>query len=199
MKKLFSVLLLLSLLLSLCTAHAYAAEANLLTNGGFEKVNAAGEPDDWYTTAYRTQEGYTRFEITTEKAHSGTHSAKITNANLNDARYVCSVPVKPERMYRVSGYILVDGMEDSGNGANLAVEGVYSFSECVYDTQGQWKYVEWYGETKEGQTEIQLGVRIGGYGAESQGIAYFDDIAVEDVQTLPDGANRIPVVYAGGQ
>jgi len=187
MKKILSGLLIILTLLSLFAGFAAAEGTNLVTNGGFETVNASGEPNGWYTSAYRTQEGYTRFEITNEKAHSGTYSAKITNANSNDARYVYSLAVKPESMYKFSGYILVDTMEDSGNGANLAIEDVYSFSETVYDTQGKWKYVEWYGETGEGQTEVLLDVRIGGYGAESQGIAYFDDVSVEDVSALPTG------------
>ncbi|MDD3212526.1 MAG: phospholipid carrier-dependent glycosyltransferase [Eubacteriales bacterium] len=187
MKKLLCGLLLMAAVLCLFGGFALGEGENLLANGGFEKINSAGEPDGWYTSAYRTQEGFTRFEITDEKAYSGKYSAKITNANVNDARYVCAVNVKPETMYRVSGYILVDDMEDSGNGANLAIEDVYAFSECLFDTQGEWQYVEWYGETGEDQTQIQLDVRIGGYGAESQGIAYFDDITVEQVDTLPTG------------
>jgi Gpi18-like mannosyltransferase len=187
MKKWITGFLLAILLSSLFSGFALADGANLLANGGFENVGTAGEPDGWYTNAYRTQEGFTRFEVTTEKAHSGQYSAKITNANLNDARYSCTISVKPETMYRVSGYILVDTMEDSGNGANFAIEDVPSYSECVYDTQGEWKYVEWYGETDAGQNEIQLDVRVGGYGAESQGAAYFDDISVQQVDSLPDG------------
>ena len=187
MKKLLSGLLVLLTLLSLSIGCAAAEDTNLVVNGGFEKVNPSGEPDGWYTSAYRTQEGYTRFEVTSGKAHSGAYSAKITNANTNDARYVYSLAVKPESMYKFSGYILVDSMGDFGNGANLAIEDVYSFSETVFDTQGQWKYVEWYGETGEGQTEVLLDVRVGGYGAESQGIAYFDDVSVEEVATLPTG------------
>ena len=90
-------------------------------------------------------------------------------------------------MYRFSGYLWVETMEQGGNGANLAVEDVYAFSERVFDTQSQWKYVEWYGETGENQHDLQLGARIGGYGAESQGTAYFDDLSVVKVDTLPDG------------
>ena len=122
-----------------------------------------------------------------EQAHSGSYSAKIINANLNDARYVTVVKVEPESMYRVSGYILVKEMDDVGNGANFGLEEIYAASESVFSTNGEWQYVEWYGETDTGQTQIELGVRVGGFGAESKGTAYFDDIQVEKVQTLPDG------------
>lgn len=178
---------LLAIMLSTGAALALAEETNLLTNGGFETRSATGEAEGWYTSAYRTQEGYTRFEITADKAHTGQYSAKITNANENDARYVRTVPVQPETLYRVSGYILVETMELKGNGANIALEEVFAFSDKVFDTQGQWRYVEWYGETGEGQRDVQLGIRIGGYGSESQGTAYFDDITVTPVETLPSG------------
>ncbi len=186
-QKVLSGLLFLLLLVGLCAGFASADGDNLLNNGGFELVGTSGEPSDWYTVAYRTQEGYSRLQVTTERAHSGQYSAKITNANDNDARYACTVQVKPETLYCVSGYLLVDSMEDYGNGANLAVEDVYAFSEGLFDTGGEWQYVEWYGQTKAGQTEIQLDVRIGGYGAESQGTAYFDDISIQQVDALPAG------------
>ena len=182
MKKLLFGFLIAFLLLGT----AWADGDNLLQNGGFEDISASGLPDGWYTVSYRDADSNTLFEITDEEAHSGTHSAKIVNANLNDARYVTLVNVEPESMYRVSGYILVKGMEDVGNGANFALESIYSASESVFDTDGQWQYVEWYGETDSNQAQIELGVRVGGFGAESKGTAYFDDIKVEKVQTLPD-------------
>lgn len=182
MKKLLFGLLIAVLLFGTACADG----DNLLANGGFEEINSSGMPDDWYTVSYREASSNTLFEITDDEAHSGTYSAKIVNANLNDARYVTIVKVEPESMYRVSGYILVKEMGDAGNGANFALEGLYATSESVFDTEGEWKYVEWYGETNTDQTEIELGIRVGGYSAESEGIAYFDDITVEKVQTLPD-------------
>ncbi len=164
---------------------ACADESNVLQNGGFENVGASGVPDGWYTVSYRDTASNTLFSVSDEEAHSGTYSAKIVNANLNDARFVTVVSVEPESMYRVSGYILVKEMDDVGNGANFALEEIYAASESVFDSDGEWQYVEWYGETDTDQTQIELGVRVGGFGAESKGTAYFDDITVEKVSTLP--------------
>ncbi len=183
MKKLFFGLLIVLLLLSCASADGN----NLLANGGFEKVDASGMPEDWRTVSYLDISSNTLFEITEEEAHSGTYSARIVNANLNDARYVTTIQVEPESVYRVSGYILVKDMESGGNGANFALEDQYAASESVFDTHGEWQYVEWYGETDTDQTEVELGVRVGGYSAESKGTAYFDDISVEKVQEVPDG------------
>lgn len=185
MKRICAFLCLALTLLACLTATA--EEANLLANGGFEALDASGDPVDWYPTAYRTQEGYSRIAVTSEKAHSGQYSAVVENASANDARYTCTVSVEPSSLYRLSAYVLVESMEDTGNGANLGIEDIYSYSDCLFDTDGQWQYLEWYGETGEDQHELTFGVRVGGYGAESTGKAYFDDVVLEKVDSLPTG------------
>ena len=168
------------------SAFALAAE-NLVPNGGFETLSSADVPEGWLGSAYRNQAGYSRMTVTNEKAHSGSYSALIENTSSNDARFITTVSVEPESLYRLSGYVLVEHMEDTGNGANLAVEGIYSFSDGLFDTTGNWAYLEWYGETGEEQDELTFGVRVGGYSAESVGKAYFDDIVLEKVDALPEG------------
>ena len=185
MKRICAFLCLALTLLACLTATA--EEANLLANGGFETVDASGNPEGWYPVAYRTQEGYSRIAVTSEKAHSGQYSAVVENASANDARYTCTVSVEPSSLYRLSAYVLVESMEDTGNGANLGIEDIYSYSDCLFDTDGQWQYLEWYGETGEDQHELTFGVRVGGYGAESTGKAYFDDVVLEKVDSLPTG------------
>lgn len=184
MKRAIAVLLSFLLVLS-AWALCLAETKNLLANGSFEQLDGSGNPIDWYANAYRGQAGYSRIAVTDAKAHSGRYSAMIENASSNDARFICTADVKPQALYRLSGYILVDHMEDVGNGANLALEGIYAFSDCLFDTAGEWQYVEWYGETGPEQTELTFGVRVGGYSAESVGKAYFDDIALEEVNALP--------------
>ena len=65
---------------------ALAEGDNLLANGGFETLDNAGSPAGWYTSAYRTQEGYSRIAITSEKAHSGQYSAVVENASRANRR-----------------------------------------------------------------------------------------------------------------
>ncbi|NLV59570.1 MAG: phospholipid carrier-dependent glycosyltransferase [Clostridiales bacterium] len=181
---------LLVLLLALLPGLRSIGEAypNLVPNGSFEEIDDQQKPVDWFAYAYRAQAGYSRMVVTDEKAHSGQFSALVENANANDARFVCTLAVEPERLYRFSGYILVETMGDQGKGANLALEELYASSQGLFDTQGQWQYVEWYGETGPGQRLVEIGVRVGGYGAESIGKAYFDDIVVQEVNSLPEEA-----------
>ena len=184
MKRLLALVLIV--LLSAVPFGASLAE-NFLPNGGFEQIEENGRPTGWYETAYRDQAGYSRICASQDQAHSGRYSVLVENASANDARMTCTVSVEPESLYRLSGYVLVETMEDTGNGANFAVEGLYSASEGLFDTDGQWQYLEWYGETGEDQTEVTIGVRVGGYSAESTGKAYFDDLSLERVDELPDG------------
>ena len=187
MKRLFTAGIALFLCMLLLLGGCVAEGSNLLSNGGFEERTSDGGAAGWSYTAYRTQPGCTYYEITDERAHSGTYSAMIDNVSANDARYIATVQVEPESLYRISGYVWVDTMEDYGGGANFALEDIYAASEGLYQPTREWQYLEWYGETGENQTEMRLGVRVGGYSAESVGRAFFDDLSVEKVNATPDG------------
>ena len=161
---------------------------SVVTHGvGQDDDNSKGDAEGWYENAYYDEVGYSQLSITSEKAHSGQYSALVENASSNDARFVCTVAVKPNTTYKLSGYVFVESMEPGGNGANLAVEDLYAFSDCLFDTTGEWQYVEWYGQTGFDQKSVTIGVRVGGYGAESIGKAYFDDISLEKVDKVPQG------------
>ena len=100
---------------------------NLLMNGDF-----SADMEDWYTDAYITMPGYTDYSVTDGVA-------TITNHALNDARFVQEVAVQPDSLYCLRGYIRADASD--GLGANLSISGIYVFSECVYDTEGEWQEV----------------------------------------------------------
>ncbi|MGN1020462.1 MAG: phospholipid carrier-dependent glycosyltransferase, partial [Aristaeellaceae bacterium] len=172
------------MLAGLCPALAEEAGDNLLYNGSFEYLDEDGMPDGWYTDAYVRQEGFTLYAMDGD-ARTGDYAAEVNNIGMNDARFAQSVQVKPETLYCLSGWIRADGILDSGRGANLSIEGVYVFSEGVYDTQGEWQYVELYGETGEDQYDVTVFARVGGYSGESQGKAAFDDLSLVEVDAVP--------------
>ena len=174
----------LALTLLMCLTAA-AEEANLIANGGFETLDASGNPKGWYPTAYRTQEGYSRIAITSEKAHSGQYSAVVENASANDARYTCTVSVDKNSYYRISCAVKTADVY-GGAGANISIDGSLAASDGVYG-QTDWQTIELIGKTGKDQTELTVCVRVGGYGAESTGKAYFDDVRLEKVDALPSG------------
>ena len=159
---------------------------NLLYNGDFE---IPGEDDDtipegWDTGEYFEGHGYTTFQLTEDPDGNRGMVTMIKNHYGNDARLVQYVDVDPDTVYRLSGYIKTENVAE-GRGANLSIEGLYAFSESVYGTHN-WQYVEYYGETGPDQTYVGIYVRLGGYGGESTGIAYFDDIRLEAVDEIPE-------------
>ncbi len=87
-------------------------------------------------------------------------------------------------MYCLSGYIRSNA--SSGLGANLSVSDVYAFSDCVYDSEGEWEQVYLYGRTTEAQHTLTVFARLGGYSGEAVGTASFRDIRLCKVDSVPD-------------
>ena len=186
------LLLLLMAAMLLIPSGILAEDAvNLLENPGFEELGEDGLPLGWYTDAYLNRAGVSKFSVS-EEANSGEYAACVENYDMNDARFAQTVAVEPNSTYRLSGWILADDVLDAGHGANLSIGGVYVFSESLYDTEGEWVYIETYGRTDSNQKEVTVFVRVGGYSGESQGRALFDDIALEKVDVLPAGAYANP-------
>ncbi len=163
-----------------CSSLARAEGENLLQNGGFEELGADDMPLYWYTEAYINQPGYTEYAVV-EGAHAGRHAALVENFGSNDARFAQSVPVEPDSIYRLHGYVKTEKVPDAGLGANLSIANIYVFSESLYDTQGGFTELELYGKTGPDQNEVIVYARLGGYGGESEGRAYFDDISLTKV------------------
>lgn len=155
------------------------AGENLINNPSFEESNNEGLAAGFYTDSYQDPSYTTVFKLS-DNSHTGLKSVYIRNAASNDSRFVQTLAVEPDTVYKLSGYILASVAEE-GKGANLSIEGVYSFTEPLYDTEGEWQYVELYGKTGKNQRELSIYVRLGGYSGESEGEAYFDDIALEKV------------------
>ena len=154
---------------------------NLIRNGDFERVSD-GLPSDWYTDAYFPQKSYTDYDLDTGITGNSAH---IRNFALNDARFAQTVAVSPATLYRLHGFIKAQA--DKGLGANLSIEGVYVFSESIYDTLDDWQEVTLYGRTGENQRSVTVYARLGGYSGESTGEAWFDDITLNRVDSVPGG------------
>ncbi len=153
---------------------------NLLANGDFEQGM-----NGWTTGAYVVTDGYTDYDTPAGEGVDGSRAAYIHNAYANDARFSQEVAVSPNTLYRLHGYVRA-GAQD-GRGANLSVEGVYVFSQSVYDSPDQWQEVTLYGRTGASQKWLTVFVRLGGYSGESTGEAWFDDVTLCRVDSVPEG------------
>ena len=157
----------------------------LLYNGDFEIENEDGMPDGWYTDAYIMEKGYSVFSLVkSDDAAEHGNIVLINNLALNDARYAQDVAVEPDTLYCFSGDIRTEKITD-GRGANLSIEGLYVFSQSLYETHDEWTHIEWYGETGPEQYSVTLFARVGGYSGESSGKAWFDNLSLRQADHVP--------------
>ena len=56
----------------------------------------------------------------------------------------------------------------------------------MYDTDGEWEYIEFYGETGPDQYTVTVFARVGGYSGESKGKAAFDHLCLKKVDDVPE-------------
>ncbi len=172
--------------LLLTAAGAAFAEENLIRNGGFDEATD-GWPHEWLEDAWLYDEGVSFLELS-EDARGGAYSAWIENAGSNDARFIQHVAVQPDAVYRLSGFIRAEGCSPEFGGANLSVLGNSGNYPALFDTQGQWEPIECYVRTTKDQNEITVAARLGFYGSDTTGMAWFDDISLTRVDEAPAGA-----------
>ncbi|MBQ8093738.1 MAG: phospholipid carrier-dependent glycosyltransferase [Clostridia bacterium] len=163
---------------------------NLIRNGDFT-MGTGKTADDWETGMWVTSPGTSFLEVAT--LEDGTRAAFIENAGMNDARFEQTVPVAPDTLYRYSARVRAEGCGE-GLGANLSFIGIYGTSSDLRDTDGRWETLTLYVQTGKNQHEATAAIRLGGYGSENIGKAWFTDVTLEAVEDAPIGAS---VLYIG--
>ncbi|WP_010247192.1 carbohydrate binding domain-containing protein [Acetivibrio cellulolyticus] len=163
------------------------AEGNLIKNGSFEDEQG-GNPTDWTYYSYVKDEGSAELKIEAQGAHSGSKCVTVINNVENDSRYLQTIGAQPNKKYKLSCYIKAENIGDTGNGAILSIEGQVAASNTLRNTNGKWDYAELYVKTGDGIESFNVTVGVGGYGAMSTGKASFDDVTVEEVDSIPDGS-----------
>lgn len=184
---------------------AYAEEAaSLIRNGGAERAaGGSGQPEGWTQDVYAADANGAAVSTLTvgqDGGHSGQAYLSVSSTSENDARWIQTIAVEADSIYKLSGWIRVAGGLADRTGGNLSVLGIAAPFPAVGDTQGEWRQVEWYGKTGADQTSIAVAARLGSYGSLNSGKADFDDISLEKLAEAPAGAVIIPLwpeAYAG--
>lgn len=172
------------------------AEAELIANGGFDEVAAEGGlPEEWKYESWFTEEalGLARVDML-----DGNNAAYIfCGSGGNDVRLYQTIKVKANSYYKLTCRIKTDNVA-GGAGANISVNGSLAKSEGVMGTSEGWVEVQLVGKTEKGQKELAVCVRLGGYGALSEGSAWFDDVQVEKLQSFSGDAADFSLTESGG-
>ena len=189
MKKLCCTLMILALLC--CGA---LAEGNLLKNGDFSAVTN-GLPDYWHADMWHTDIGVSILSVVPD-GYDGP-AVMVENVDANDARFAQTVAVEPNSVYRLSGMIRAENCDPEGFGANLSVSGLFTYSDAIYDTAGEWQRAELVGRTGPNQTDLTVFARVGGYSTLSEGTAWFDNLSLEKLDDVPEGVIACDFYDAG--
>jgi hypothetical protein len=163
------------------------AEANLIKNPSFEVIGAKGNPEHWRTHRWINDDAVTRFGIDKTIAHAGKNSVTVNNLQLNHGYYIQAVPVKENSLYKVTGWVKTENVGKNVAGAGISV---IDYFEVGGDFRGttDWKLAELYISTGPGTSVVEIMLQVGNYGAENTGKAWFDEISMTKVNSLPPGA-----------
>lgn len=178
----------LFLIALLCAATSACGE-NLLENGRFEDAYE-GWPVGWEADMWRFDDGTSYLERVPGGVDGGS-CALIENVASNDARFVQNVPVEAGALYRLSGYVRAEGVGEGFTGATLSVLGAYETFPDLRGDAPEWTLLECYLLTDDGQTSLDVCARLGGYSNDNVGKAWFDDLRLERVHEVPEGAAYI--------
>lgn len=162
---------------------AETATVNLLKNGGFEEINNTFQPKKWKFEYW--QEG-SFGAVTDKKIHSGKRALLLQSETGNDIRMVQTIKVKPNNIYRFSGWVATENVTENITGVNLSImlENCWIQSPSVNGTN-DWRPIELIFRTHASMNEITLAIRLGYYGSNATGKAYFDDFKLENVNKQP--------------
>jgi dolichyl-phosphate-mannose-protein mannosyltransferase len=160
---------------------------NLVKNSSFEEVTNL-KANDWQPAVWNKKVGVSELKIKLGFAHTGNKSLNIINKSINDARLKQTVKVKANTIYRLSCWIKTENVGEHNKGANISIEGELKSSKDIRGTNSKWEYSEMYAKTSNETSELNVTVGLGGYSSVNTGTAYFDDVIVEEVGSIPPGA-----------
>lgn len=165
---------------------------NLIKNGGFEEAQN-GLPLEWYTESYLAG---VDFSVQPDGAEG--NCARIISNTYNDARFVQKVAVNPNAVYRLSAWVKTEnvsaksGVDENKGCANISVMEMFNISQTV-SGDSDWTRIDFYGQTGAGQRSILVAMRLGFYSGDSKGTAYFDNVELVQVDSVPEGI--VPVSW----
>ncbi|MGL6193841.1 MAG: alpha-L-arabinofuranosidase C-terminal domain-containing protein [Thermoguttaceae bacterium] len=171
-----------------------SANDNLLPNPSFEESANGKVPTGWKETKWN---GEGKFEYS-DVAKSGKKSVAISSEKGADYSWSTVVTVNPYAQYQLSGWIKTEKLaKTTGAGALLNVHGIYNARTKAVTGDSDWTEVRCNFDT-DGQDTVTINCLFGGWG-EATGTAYFDDVSLTCMHTLPQKKavpdDWVPTVY----
>jgi len=146
------------------------AGSDLLENGA---LRGEGIPEGWSVLSYLSDE----FSVSAENGE-----VTLRSTEPNDLRLFQTVEVLENRTYVLTAEVSSGGVM-GGRGVtlsidNFSIDGCYIYSRNILGS-ADWTRVELVFRTGEGQTRINVALRLGGYSELSTGTARFRGVTLE--------------------
>jgi alpha-L-arabinofuranosidase len=163
------------------------AAVNLVPNASFEEV-ANNRPRRWRSERW-AGEGTASLGA---EGRTGGRSVTVASDRGADMGWAATVPLEPYGRYRLSGWIKTDGVvAGTGRGALFNVHDLQPAATPAVTGTQDWTRVETVFEVHD-QHSIQVNCLLGGWG-QSTGKAWFDDVRLERIGSLPVPAPRMTI------
>lgn len=189
-KKIVKFLFVLAIIFQIVLVPSTFADGdNLVKNPGFEDTDG-NDAHFWLFDCYTGDFSSTLHSIDTAVGYEG-KSAFIQNNREDDSRYKQVISTEGNSYYRMSCWVKTENVGTEMKGANLSVEGSVETSRDIRGTSENWEYLELYGKTAANQDRFTLTVGLGGYGNINTGKAWFDNVEVVKLDSLPPGKTAI--------
>lgn len=167
----------------LVSTQMFAGE-NLIKNPGMESMSH-GKPDNWDTWEFNESDA--KYSIESGAAREGNRYGVIRCNKENDARFIQEVDVKENKIYRISCWVKTENVGTKVLGANISILNSVYTSAGVTGTTPDWKYIEMYIRIAPKVKKVIVSLGLGGYWNINSGIAFFDDIRMEETKDVPAG------------
>ncbi|MDO4567970.1 MAG: glycosyltransferase family 39 protein [Clostridia bacterium] len=184
------------LLLSICLSFSGCSTeqeigAELIKNGSFS-AEGDGAPDGWTVTGWDLSTSISYFEIVSDGGRED--CVHLVNAYPNDFRLEQTVNVAPNSFYKLTCYVKTAGVTGGTAGANISLTDSLATSVGILGTT-EWQQIQLIGKTASGQKHINVAIRLGGFGSEASGEAWFDDFSIVRINAEEAGTQYADFSY----
>ncbi len=175
------------LILVMLVAGAQGAHADLLHNGDLSK-GSGNQPDNWRTEAWVNEPDAVSFNWTHPMA-GGAGQLEVNATKANDARWMQSLSLTPG-WYHMSAEIRTEDVAADNSGGSISVMEDGIMSPEVKGTS-KWTQVGFYMRVGKKGADVDVALRVGGFGSLNTGKAFFRNAGVVPVDAPPADAKPI--------
>lgn len=167
-------------------AFATSTPRNLLMNGDFAK-GSVDQPDEWRTEAWiNSPDAFQHHWV--HRPGEG-NELEVENLKPNDARWEQPLSLE-EGFYHASVEVRTENVGAPNDGATISIMTDGMMSADVKGTSG-WRRVGFYFRVGKHGADVDVALRVGGYGSLNAGRAFFRDARLEKIAALPKDAGPV--------